>query len=60
MVKPLSAKEFESLIVIGKPMTAIRVPPEHIAALLRLKLIELVGGIKLTSLGRERVKLGFP
>jgi len=57
MEKPISAKELQSLKVIAKGMSAIRVPPEHLNALLRLDLVELDGGLKLTEAGRERMKL---
>jgi hypothetical protein len=57
MDQTLSIKELASLYVIAKGMSAIRLPPEHIESLLRLKLVERDGGLRLTSAGRERVKL---
>jgi hypothetical protein len=57
MAKPINVKELESLKVIAKGMSAIRVPPEHVLTLIRMELVEMKGGLRLTDAGRERVKL---
>ena len=57
MDETLTPKELASLYVIAKGISAIRIPAGHIHSLLRLNLVERDGGLSLTSMGWDLVKL---